>query len=358
MNTFVENLQRSGYLPFYLFFGDGNIRLSDWAVAAKGLAEPLRSLVRLFLLQQPVKRSSVLPVIGEAALAELKEAGVLRARGQELATGSFCLFSFRGYLYFAQLGEDPKAYFGEDSVALGVYQTPAVAGRVLDLCSGPGIQSLIASRAARRVTGVELTPEAWKVARLNQRLNGVGDHLEFVNCSLQEFARRNQEQFDRILFNPPLVPVPEHLSYPLVGHGGRDGLTVTESILDLYLEALAPGGRFEFIGMTMGSSAGAAAGDPLLALAKKHRMHGTIHILSKHRFGDYSAVVNACATTLARSNGLEPTRARDLLLQHFAKSDYEFCYLFFCSWGRAAGRRLPSCSVIDLSFYYFGDWFA
>ena len=35
---------------------------------------------------------------------------------------------------------------------------------------------------------------------------------EFID--LAEFAKKNRNQFDRIMFNPPLVPVPENMEYP------------------------------------------------------------------------------------------------------------------------------------------------
>jgi methylase of polypeptide subunit release factors len=231
-------------------------------------------------------------------------------------------------------------------------------GDVLDLCSGPGIQSLIASRAARRVVGVEINPDASRVARLNQRMNGVGSQLEFVNFSLENFAKQNTAKFDRILFNPPLVPVPEDLAYPFVGHGGGDGLSVTNTVIGAYLDSLTPTGRFEFIGMTVGAREKLSPSDPLMVLAKKYRLEGTVHVLSRHRIREESPMLNSCAGTLARSNGLDLPAARERLLQYFREAEYDHFYLFHCSWGRPLAGKKPKCDVVDMSFYYFGDWFA
>lgn len=358
MKRVPEILGRTGYLPFYLYFGDGNLRVTDWATAARRLDDPLQSMVDLFLLQKTVKRRNIEKIFGEEIVSELKETGILRNGAADLVSNSFRLLSFRGNVYFAQLNEDPYAYFGEDSIALGMYQTPVPEGDVLDLCSGPGIQSLIAARNARSVTGVEINPNAWKVARLNQKMNQVGSKVEFVNSSLQDFAAVNKKKFDRILFNPPLVPVPDDMSYPFVGAGGADGLLVTDEILSLYKKTLKPAGRFEFIGMTVGRKGASLEDDPLMQLARKHRMEGTIHVLSRHRIREESPLVTSCAMSLALSNKIALEDARQKMIKYFLQSEYEYFYLFFCSWGRAAGRRAPKTEVVDMSFFYFGDWFA
>ncbi len=357
MKQVPEILGRTGYLPFYLYFGDGNLRPQDWATAARRLKDPLQSLVNLFLLQKTVSRRSIEQTLGEEVVAELKHSGILRNGAADLASNSFGLLSFRSNVYFAQLHDDPYAYFGDDSVALGTYQTPVPDGDVLDLCSGPGIQALIAARSARHVTGVEINPKAFNVARLNRKMNPAGSRVELVNTSLQDFAAANTQKFDRILFNPPLVPVPADMDYPFVGHGGVDGLSVSDDIIGLYKSALKPRGRFEFIGMTVGKKNGTIENDPLIALAKKHRMEGTVHVLSRHKIHEENSLVANCARSLALSNKVDFADARNKLVQYFRDSEFEYFYLFFCSWGNASGRN-PRTSVVDMSYYYFGDWFA
>ena len=358
MTQVPEILGRTGYLPFYLYFGDGNLRVNDWMTASRGLQDPLQSLVNLFLLQKPVQRRRIEGILGEEVIAELKDAGILSNGAADLTSNSFQLLSFRSNVYFAQLNGDPYAYFGADSVALGMYQTPVPEGDVLDLCSGPGIQALIAARNAKSVVGVEINPKASRVARLNQKMNQVGSKVEFINSSLQDFAARNNRKFDRILFNPPLVPVPEGMSYPFVGDGGIDGLSVTDDILSLYKKALKPDGRFEFIGMALGREKDSIQKDPLVELARKHRMEGTIHVLSRHRIREETPLVTSCAVVLAARNQIPLGDARQKMVRYFLESDYEYFYLFFCSWGNVAGRRAPKTEVVDMSFFYFGDWFA
>lgn len=358
MKQLPELLGRTGYLPFYLYFGDGNLRLKDWQTAAERLEDPLKSLVQLFLLQKAVPRDSIEPVITPEVVSELKAAGILSNGAADLRSEAFTLLSFRSNVYFAQVHDDPYAYFGDDSVALGMYQTPVPDGDILDLCSGPGIQSLIAARSARHVTGVEINPKAWNIARINQKMNPVGDKVDFVNMNLKDFARVNTRKYDRILFNPPLVPIPDDMHYPFVGHGGGDGLSVTDEILELYKGALKPAGRFEFIGMTVGRKSGSLENDPLMELARRHRMDGTIHVLSRHKIKEDSALVTSCAISLAHSNKMDIADAREKLVKYFIDSEYEYFYLFFCSWGNAAAGQSPKTSVVDMSFFYFGDWFA
>ena len=56
------------------------------------------------------------------------------------------------------------------------------------------------------------------------------------------------------------------------------------------------------------------------------------------------------------SNKVDVAQARDKLVQYFRDSEFEYFYLFFCSWGN--GRPRAKTSVVDMSYYYFGDWFA
>src|SRR5579884_3392873 len=159
MNRFIQTLRESGYRQFYLAFGDANLRQKDWFLAAKTLRGPLLDLVKLFLLQQPVPRAHAMALLGEDSLGDLLKCGILLQKSGQIISDAFLLIYCHGHAMFCQMKPDTFAYFGDDSLALATYQTPAPGGRVLDLCSGPGIQSFIAANYAAKVTGVEIRRE-------------------------------------------------------------------------------------------------------------------------------------------------------------------------------------------------------
>lgn len=75
----------------------------------------------------------------------------------------------------------------------------------LDLCTGNGIQAIIASRHSERVTGVDINPRSINFARFNALLNQA-DNITFIEGNLYDPVEN--EKFDRILTNPPFIPAP------------------------------------------------------------------------------------------------------------------------------------------------------
>lgn len=353
----MQTLSQSGYRQFYLAFGDSNFRTTDWTTAAKDLTGPLRELVRLFLLQQPVKRRRVEEILGPDAVRQLGDCGVLLDQNGELASNSFYLIVSRSFNLLCQMNAQPWAYFGEDSLALAMMQTPACGGRVLDLCCGPGIQSFVASTHARDVTGVEIKPETWRIAELNRGLNGLSDRVRFVRSSAEDFSRQDSRQYDLILFNPPLVPTVPGYQYAFVGDGGADGLAVTRRIVELYHDRLTKQGRLEFIGMGLGRKDDPLVSRDLAKLARKYGLGGRIHLMSQHPIKEHSPMFEAYAQTFAWENKLSLPAGRRVLAEHFRKCGYDYFWLFFVSLQPPAGRRQNSITEIDLTKTFWGGWF-
>jgi len=176
------------------------------------------------------------------------------------------------------LEEEPVMYIGSDS--LGLVRMAAIAKvksasvpddstssgaaplRVLDLCTGSGIQGIAFARmsallgAPAAVTCVDINPRAGRFARFNAALNGldvnvagegcvqvcVGDLYKAVSGKdhTSQGGRGHEVdgaggRFDVILANPPFVPVPQGLNdevkrYDIFADGGgRAGTFVQKS---------------------------------------------------------------------------------------------------------------------------------
>ena len=271
-------------------------------------------------------------------------------------SNSYFLIYCRSYAMFCQITPNPWAYFGDDSIALATYQTPAPGGRVLDLCSGPGIQSFVASSQAAQVTGVEIRKETWRIAELNRRLNGLGERVKFVCSSAEAFARSGKEKYDRILFNPPLVPMVPGYKFAFVGNGGGDGLDLTRQFVELYHGRLTEGGSLDFIGVDLGGKRH-PVGDQIRQLARRHGLGGRLHIFSQQPIKPFAPLFEASAFSLARDNGLDIAEARKILGDHFTKLKAEAYCLFFESLGRGTGARSKEVLTVDVSKSFWGHWF-
>ncbi|HAB17769.1 MAG TPA: methyltransferase [Verrucomicrobiota bacterium] len=354
MKNLVEQLQASGYLQFYLFFGEMNLRYKDWAGAATTAPEPLRSLVSLFLLGEPMARPAAACLVGDDALERLERVGVLVAEQDQVRSDSFYLLVHRGLFYFCQMTPDPFAYVGEDSLALSHYQTPIRESRVLDLCAGPGLQSMVAALRGNRVTAVECSERACAIHRLNLEINGLTDRVEVVPMAVEAFADTPSEKYSQILFNPPLVPMPAPAQgFPAAGYGGPDGLDLTDFVLQNYRKNLANFGHFEFVGMTVSPRRGP---HPVAKLARRCHLQGRLHILSRHRLAGGSVVMEMHAASLARARSISTPSARQELSERYQSSDHFF--LFFARLKAATRAKEAGLATVDMSASHYGGWFS
>jgi hypothetical protein len=196
-----------------------------------------------------------------------------------------------------------------------------------------------------------------RIAELNRRLNGLEDRVRFVCASAESFARASTEKYDRILFNPPLVPMVPGYKFSPVGNGGPDGLALTRRILKLYPDRIAAGGSMEFIGMGLGQKDRPVVAQELKAIARQHGLGGRIHLISRHPIRPFAPLFEVCVSGLAKDNGLDAAQARKILGGHFAGLGMDTYWLFFASLGPAPGARGKTVSTIDLTGSFWGHWF-
>ena len=96
-------------------------------------------------------------------------------------------------------------HLGQDSYALAYLSPrPPKGGQVLDLCTGSGVQAILAARQAKYVVGVDINSRAVEFARINAVLNGVATKVDFRCGHL--YDRLDDDRFDLVLANPPFIP--------------------------------------------------------------------------------------------------------------------------------------------------------
>ncbi|MDZ8056256.1 MAG: carbamoyltransferase C-terminal domain-containing protein [Aulosira sp. ZfuVER01] len=206
----------------------------------------LADLIRLFLLRGVLTQVRLREIFGDEVFSTLCSLGVLIQRGEDWAS-RVDLFAVAG-LYVAtdhryiilpedRVDEDVVMYVGMDSMGL-VYTAPQYpANRVLDLCCGSGVQSLIASRYTKEAIGVDINPRAIRFARFNAQLNGISN-THFYLGNLYEAA---SGYFDTILANPPFVPSPSQECR--FRDGGATGEEILAQIITESAKHLTPNGR-------------------------------------------------------------------------------------------------------------------
>ncbi|POX49349.1 class I SAM-dependent methyltransferase [Streptomyces sp. Ru72] len=197
---------------------------------------PLETLVRLFLLQQPVLHARVADVL---PLDACLEAGwLVRAGGDEVAA-TVDVRPYGGpegedWFIVSDLGcavggaggigsreEDVVLGVGGASTTLAGITVRTPVGSALDLGTGSGIQALHAAQHATRVTATDVNARALHIAALTLALSGA-PAADLRQGSLFEPVR-DDETFDLIVSNPPFVISPgARLTYRDGGMGGDD----------------------------------------------------------------------------------------------------------------------------------------
>ncbi|MET9493537.1 methyltransferase [Streptomyces sp. NPDC006552] len=218
---------------------------------------PLETLVRLFLLQQPVPREHATAVL---PLAACLEDGWLRETGGDEVAAAVDVRPYGGpdgedWFIVSDLGCAVGGAGGIGSHAQGVVlgvggasttlagitvRTPVASA--LDLGTGSGIQALHAARHATRVTATDLNPRALHITALTLALSGV-PAADLCEGSLYEPV--GEATYDLIVSNPPFVISPgARLTYRDGGMGGDD---LCRSLVQGAGEHLNEGGYAQFL---------------------------------------------------------------------------------------------------------------
>ena len=218
-------------------------------------ASPLATLIRLFLLGERVPATRIdeaLPSVGSAGLVALElasftdsaaENGELQAiKSLNAVTVSDPLdehseagagLGDRDWWIVSDLDDHLRGGPASSDHVMGVggatrsliAQLPptSVHGAVLDLGTGCGIVALHLALRGTQVVATDISERALSLGRLNARLNGLADRIEFRAGSL--FEPVAGEEFALIASNPPFVITPRVTGEPVYEYrdGGRAG---------------------------------------------------------------------------------------------------------------------------------------
>lgn len=163
-------------------------------------------------------------------------------------------------------GVEPVYLPGTDSTWLLKAGVRRPFTSALDLCTGSGIQAVIAGQHAASVVAVDLNPRAVHFARLSLGLNGVG-HAQVRLGDLYEAVPG--ESFDFITANPPFVINREKTQ--LFRDGGDDGLDTLRKVLDGLPGHLRVGGYAQIVTF-LHEFEGQSQLEEIRAFAERHRL--------------------------------------------------------------------------------------
>jgi methylase of polypeptide subunit release factors len=211
---------------------------------------PAATLARLFYLESAEKVSDLRRVWSQKEWDRLAKIGLTRSVNGRVEA-RLRIDPFAGlYLMADRRMESPDRRalglppgdgvyaVGSDSEMLAELASVREGGRVLDLCTGTGVQALRAAAVARDVIAVDVGPRAVALARANAALNGI-DNFESRRGDL--YAAVAGERFDTIIVNPPFVSSPHR--GPAYHSGGPLGDRVLRRAVSGFASHLRSGGR-------------------------------------------------------------------------------------------------------------------
>ena len=230
--------------------------------------DALAVAIDLFLLQGVVSAAELdqllsapsLDALVRSGIVAIDSAGQARANASLFPVGDRLIFSDHAWHKLPHPGyrivpADQVMFVGNDSrwLARATVRRPARAS--LDLCTGSGVQALLAAEHSARVVAVDINPRAARCARFNAQVSGAGN-VEVLVGDLFEPLGTGQK-FDLITANPPFVPSP--IDEFKFRDGGRSGEDVQQRIVAGLPRYLAPGGIAQMV-----TELGEREGEPIV----------------------------------------------------------------------------------------------
>ncbi|MFI7586327.1 methyltransferase [Spongisporangium articulatum] len=235
--------------------------------------DPVATLLRVFVLGEQVPRRRLAAALPKAGLDTVQELGWVLAAGEgdddpvravvdlrpygavDGVDGSgvnWWVLSDPGELALGgTLPADHVLGVGGASVTLAACTVRSKVGRVLDLGTGCGVQSLHAARHARSIVATDISVRALDFAALTWLLNAptLGG-AEFDRRKGDLFDPVQGERFDLVVSNPPFVITPRAAGVATYEYrdAGLVGDEVVRRIVTRVGEVLAPGGVAQLLG--------------------------------------------------------------------------------------------------------------
>lgn len=316
-----RRLDVSSLAQLLALYGASDVREAALRADLVAMPRTTADQLRLLVLGESLTIANAARALGRDVIEALLDDEVLiRPEPRRVATPSLRLVEHWGSLLLCdQQSASATRYFGTDSTALGRVVLSR-SGPWLDVCAGVGAQSMLALARSGAVVSVDINPDVGRLLEFNGALNGFpADRISFVCGRAEEVdlsAVIPTDGFHTVTCNPPWMPLPESLSFALVGHGGPDGLSVTRPVLERLPTLLHEDGAAVFVGLLMGNESG-----PFLEVFDEiaHRVLLDVQVFATCRVSASSGpFFDQLVATASKFSGRDEAAIREEVTGHFA----------------------------------------
>lgn len=267
-------------------------------------------MFKLFLFGEKISYKSFIEEFGNLYWLDyfFKEKIIIK-KNEKIYTNNLILICLQKKYLFVDIplnfksckNKDTNVYLGIDSLLLMKNQKFNLNRKVLDICTGSGIQLLTCSEYFSEGVGIDINDRAIYIAKLNTLLNNLENKITIIKSNLYENI---QSSYDLIYANPPFLPMNKDLDFSIIGDGGKDGFYFLEKILNGFANHLNVNGHAIIIGECLGR--------------KKEPM---IEELLKNKYNQYSyeIIINSCLPAKIVAKRLSYVKCYQI--DNFAKFD-------------------------------------
>lgn len=265
LRSVINKIDNCGYKESLMLLTENSINYDPWSnfklIRNKTLLCDFENkiLILLFYLGIEISMDELLVFLTKEDIDILYSYDILNIDKNQVKS-TLCLIPYQQYYVFVDfpsffptcINKDTPIYLGVDSFFFENIMPRITNSRVLDICSGSGLHSIILEKMENNVTAIDISSKAIRAAALNCKINGV-ENIKFIKNNLLDNI---QERFDFIISNPPTQIVPENIEYPLIGNAGKDGLDIISKIILQIDDRLEENGCFFSIVQLMGDEIG------------------------------------------------------------------------------------------------------
>ncbi|MGB7435013.1 MAG: methyltransferase [Candidatus Acidiferrum sp.] len=225
-------------------------RISDY-FRNRGPKDSLDALIWLFLLNEPVKTTSLRYIFAHKDIDALAAMNLIRLDGA-YAICDLALFECAGLFLATDAKVRPPADINRvmplipESFDFVSSTSRKPVNSALDLCTGSGVHALVATRHAKHVVATDINRRALRFAEFNAWFNDI-TNIEFRHGDL--FRAVQGRAFDLVLANPPYMPDTNSSPKDNFYCGGKNGDVLWSQIIHGLEEHLRPGGLCQIIHM-------------------------------------------------------------------------------------------------------------
>lgn len=269
----------------------------------------IQEYLSFFALGEAIAKHSLERILPLSVINYLYNIEIMNQDNDSYWLNSYVLIPYCNCYFFASTvhyyptcqSPYPQPYIGLDSYWLSRVIVNRLHGEVLDLCTGSGIQAILAAKTAKKVVAVDIDASALEFAKFNAYLNEVNEIIEFREGDLYTTLQED-EKFDYILSNPPFIPIPEEMMFPICGNGGIDGKKIVNRIMEGYNTYLKDGGRGIMIGQCLGNKTSSFLSEDIRKICANKK--STAYYWSRVPIGVLFSGVNMLSKSFEQNNDM------------------------------------------------------